>query len=75
MIHSGIYLLHFMNAYLYMRKNNKPVRSENLTSGQIVFKKGLIWFFHPEMMFPYFNPKLQFLGDSALGLLESTTKN
>ena len=56
-----------------MRKNNKPVRSENLTSGQIVFKKGLIWFW--EMMFPYFTPKLQFLGDSALGLLESTTKN
>ena len=44
MIHSGIYLLHFMSAYLYMRKNKKPVRSENLTSGQKVFKEGIIWF-------------------------------
>ena len=26
-----------------MRKNNKPVRSENLTSGQIFFKEDLIW--------------------------------
>jgi len=26
-----------------MRKNNKPVYSENLTSGQTFFKEGLIW--------------------------------
>ena len=29
--------------YMYMRKNNKPVHSENSTSGQIFFKEGLIW--------------------------------
>ena len=27
----------------HMRKNNKPVYSENLTSGQTFFKEGLIW--------------------------------
>ena len=31
--------------------------------------------FRPEMMFSYFNPKLQLLGNSAMGLLGSTTKN
>ena len=40
MIHNGTYLLHFMYVYLYM--NNKPVRSKNLTSGQIFFED-LIW--------------------------------
>ena len=43
MIHSGTYLLHFIYVYLHMWKNNKPVRSENLTSGQIFFKEDLIW--------------------------------
>ena len=32
-----------MYVYLHMRKNNKPVQSENPTSGQIFFKKYLIW--------------------------------
>ena len=31
--------------------------------------------FRSEMMFSYFTPKLQLLGDSALGLLKSTTKS
>ena len=29
--------------YRHMRKKNKPVHSENLTSGQIIFKEWLIW--------------------------------
>ena len=46
-----IYLLHCIyyivssikyQVYRHMRKNNKPVRSENLISGQIMFKKGFI---------------------------------
>ena len=39
-----MYILHFMYVYIQMRKNNKPVRSENLTLGQnFFFKEGLIW--------------------------------
>ena len=40
--YDGNYLLYFMYVYLHMGKNNKPIRSENLTSGQIFFKEGLI---------------------------------
>ena len=29
--------------YVYRHMRNKPVHSENLTSGQIFFKEGLIW--------------------------------
>ena len=42
-IHTGIYLPHFMYVYLHMQENIKPVRSENLTSGQIFFSEGLIF--------------------------------
>ena len=38
------YLLHcIMYVYRHMRKNNKPVRSQNLTSRKILFKKCFIW--------------------------------
>ena len=44
LINTGTYLLHcIMSVYRHMQKNNKPVRSENLTSGQIFFIKGFIW--------------------------------
>ena len=42
-IHTGIYLPHFMYVYLHMQENIKPVRSENLTSGQIFFSEGLMF--------------------------------
>ena len=40
------YLLHcvYRRIYRHMRKNNKPVHSENLTSGQIFFKESLVGF-------------------------------
>ena len=49
MIYTGTYYLFIcyivtcISVYRYMRKNNKPIRSENLTLGQIFFKKGFIW--------------------------------
>ena len=37
------YIVLCMSVYRHIRKNNKSVRSENLPSGQIFFKKGFIW--------------------------------
>ena len=42
-IYVFVTLYYVWNVYRHMRKKSKPVRSENLPSGQIFFKKGLFW--------------------------------
>ena len=70
MIPTGTYVLHFMYVYLH----TVFVRTTPIFRADHTYISSGPHLFRPGMMFSYFTPKVQLLGDSALGLLGSTTE-